>query len=147
MADTDEPDVSLIFYENMLKCPAQPFFLRHLADLIESGHSPNNLPYSSETACIAAVLGQKVVGCLAFNIIRPSRTGWVVIAAVDPIFRRRGYYRMMHAEAERHMQRMGANSISSNMHVNNSVALAAALDSGRKIEFYRVSKKLQKVAR
>jgi len=140
--DTDRQGSEVVLYfvkYSDVDSKVSAFFLRQWASLIESGHANSNyVPNVAQSRIIYATMGEKIVGHLLWEW--HNSVSYIVFTVVDPAFRRRGLYEILHKFYDQRMI-SGATTVSrSSLHVNNAAVIAAAEKNGYEVEFLKMRK-------
>lgn len=135
--------VALVYSNSIGGGPVVPFFLKNYAELMENGHAHNFIMGTNKSKAIYAVIDDKVVGHIIFDILDDAiKTCWIVFSCVDAGYRHRGLYTMMHTELENQAKKMGSGKIASHVHVTNNTRQASCISVGMMPVFYRMEKEL-----
>jgi hypothetical protein len=119
------------------------FFLRHLADLIENGHSTNNfIPTLAEKRIIYLKLFDEVIAHIVWEW--HGNSTYIVFTAVSDNYKNRGLYAMLHHYYEERIKNSTppAQFSKSQLHVNNNRIVELSKKNGYEIEYYKMIKKL-----
>jgi RimJ/RimL family protein N-acetyltransferase len=116
------------------------FFYKQLAELIENGHGTSWPGYNSKTQAIYVEIDKKIVGHIMFNYKGEQRQTFIVLSAIDPAYRKRGLYKIMHYEFEKMSKKLGAKQITSFVHIDNAARLASAKSVDFVPQFYKMIK-------
>lgn len=124
--------------------PIYTFFLRQQAELIDAGFSYPYTSWNDDTCgAVYAERNGEIMGHIVYDNTKYTCALWIVLAAVDKKFRKRGIYTILHQHFELVAKDMACWYIASHIHVNNSVGLASAEKIGKKPLFHFVTKKIQ----
>ena len=123
--------------------PVVPFFLRHYADLIDNGHALSYITGTNNSRAVYAEIDGVMAGHIVYDI-QPDipKTAWIVFSCIEPGFRQRGIYSMLHRHFEELVLAGGSKKIASFVHVTNTVRQASCESVGMKPVFYRMEKEI-----
>lgn len=123
--------------------PVLPFFMKHFADLCDRGWAHPIFTATNTTRAIYAEIDNKVVGHIVYNIQDDNvKTAWILLSAVDPDYRQRGIYNLMHKQFEAVIKKLGSKKIASYVHVDNKPRQASCESVGMKPFYYKMEKDL-----
>ncbi len=124
--------------------PAISLFMKHHAELIEKGWGLPMFLATNRSQVVYAEINGQVVGEIAFEVKDDTYIKIIQIyaGAVEPAFRGRGIYKMLHTQLEAYGKSVGCKRIRSEVHSDNK-PMVETLDSlGKRITFYRIEKDL-----
>lgn len=117
------------------------FFLRKVADLVETGHAPENfLPTLKDTRIIYVKINNEIAAHLIWNWIGTET--YIVFTAISEKYERRGLYKIMHRYYEERIKAGGATASHSTLRVTNKRIVDISKINGYQIEYYKMVKKL-----
>ena len=116
------------------------FFYKNLAELIDNGHGSPWPNYNFKSMAVYIEINNIIVGHIMFNYNTDQRNTHIVLSAVDKNHRGRGLYKLMHYEFEKISKTLGANQITSFVHVDNTVRLATTKSVDFHPKFYKMVK-------
>lgn len=123
--------------------PVMLFYLQQYVQLNEAGYGHPVLNAGNKSSAIYAEIDGKVVGIIAYRIEDdPLETAWIILSAVDPNYRKRGIYKLMHTSFENHVISLGSRKISSHVHINNKVRQASCESVGMIPVWYKMEKSI-----
>jgi len=105
------------------------FFLRQTADLIDNQLAYPLTTWDDSDAAIYITQDDKILGHIVYSLGGPQkRKGviWISLSAVDPDYRGRGLYTIMHKYFEQIGRDNGCTSMASLIHKRNSTRLKSA---------------------
>ena len=141
--ETDKTGSQLNIYrvDRIALSPIYTFFLRQIADLIDSGYA---FPVTSWDDDCGAVYAEKDGEILGHIVYDRKKKGilWITLSAVDPKCRGQGIYSILHQYFEQTAKEMGCNIIASHVHIKNEKRLKSAEKVGMKPVYYYMAKKL-----
>jgi hypothetical protein len=118
------------------------FFLRQLANLIESGHSPSNF---IPTLVDKRIIYLKILNEVVAHIIWEwhGRSTYIVFTAISKKYEKRGLYSMLHRYYEDRITKIkpSAEFSKSQLHVTNERIIELSKQNGYEIEYYKMIKK------
>lgn len=125
--------------------PIMLFYLREYTKLIECGLAHPVLGASNNSSAIYAEINGQVVGVIVYRIDPdPLKTVWKVLSAVDPEYRNRNIYKLMHTQLEQYVKSQGSKKIASHVHVSNVAAHKGNKSVGLEPVWYKMEKNLIK---
>jgi hypothetical protein len=116
------------------------FFFRHMSELLYDGHGSSWIGFHNKCRAIYIEMDGKIVGHIIYDYIVDQKRTWINLSAVDPAYRKRGLYSIMHEEFEIVSKKLGAIEISSFVHVDNIGRLKSAEQNGFLPRFLRMGK-------
>ncbi len=136
-------DVEIKFCPILGGSPSMTFFLTHFVKLLESGHTHPHVNGGNRCKAVYASINDKIVGQITFEILDDySKTTWINLSAIDPEYRRRGIYNLLHKHLESMMLQLGSRKLASNVHVDNTARQASCQKVGMKPVYYRMEKEI-----
>ena len=132
--------VVIKYADSLVESPVTPVFLKLYSDLIQAGLANSSMAGHNACMAVYAEIDNVVVGHIVFDILKPTTTAWIVLSGIDPSFRKRGIYTLMHNQFENVSIKLGCTKIQSHVHVNNVDRLASCKAVGMEPEFYKMSK-------
>lgn len=136
-------DLILYYRASIANTPVVAIFLKIYAEIIEKGWSNPTIPFTNRNSVVWAERPDRtVVGGICFEYDALINTGWIVLSFTDPAERGKGINGICHASFERILKKLGANKISSLVHVDNESRLRSAKKVGMEPQFYRMQKKI-----
>ena len=130
------------YADSLVESPVTPVFLKLYSELILAGHATSSMAGHNACQAVYAEIDNVVVGHIVFDVLKPSNSTWIILSGIDPAFRKRGIYSLMHHQFEDVTVRLGCNKIQSHVHVNNVDRLASCQAVGMVPEFYKMIKVL-----
>jgi ribosomal protein S18 acetylase RimI-like enzyme len=135
--------VTVRYAEEIGNTPVVSAFLRNLAGLIDQGYSLPMMAGANRHRAVYIELEGQVIGHIVFDILEPPvKTAWIVLSAVDPDYKRRGLYTILHRHFEEIAVKMGAKKIASFVHVDNTARQKSCEQVGMVPVYYRMEKDL-----
>mgnify|MGYP003334515930 CR=1 FL=1 len=122
--------------------PVASFYMRHMADLIDSNHAHQLFTGGNNSSAVYATLDGKIVGAIIYEIHASQRMLYILLSCVDNEYRGRGIYTALHPWLEETAMQQGCDRIGSIVHVNNAVRIASCAKVGMVPEFIRMVKLL-----
>jgi GNAT superfamily N-acetyltransferase len=124
--------------------PIVPVLMRNYADLIEQGYSNFHVGFANRSKAIYLEIDDKIVGHIVYDVLPDDalKTAWIQLSYVDPSFRKRGLYNIMHKYFEQTIKECGSKRIASYVHPNNTARLASCESVGMSVRFHRMEKYL-----
>ena len=124
-----------------------PFYLKHYAELIESGFSYPSIKWDKINDQFGAIYAEqdgKILGHIVFSREYVKQEGylWIELSAVEKECRGRGIYSILHPHFEQHAKDLGCWGIASYVHKDNVVRLSSAEKVGMKPVFHVMGKRL-----
>lgn len=142
--ETDKTGKKLdIFHvEKISYSPVYTFFIKHMAELIDSGHALAKTSWSDDDCgAVYAEENGVVIGAIIYSrTFLKKKCLWIELSAVKKDCRGRGIYTILHSYFEMVAKQLNCDSISSHVHKNNSVRLESAEKVGMKILFHQMVK-------
>jgi GNAT superfamily N-acetyltransferase len=140
-------DINIFRIDSINMSPIVPFYLRHIADLIDNGFSYPTMDWPKIEEHYGAIYAEqdgRILGHIVFSREHVHKEGylWIALSAVEQDLRGRGIYTMLHPHFEAHAKELGCWSIASYVHKNNKVRLASAEKVGMAPVFYFMGKRL-----
>lgn len=132
--------VVIKYTDSLVESPVTPVFLKLYSELIQAGHATSSMAGHNACHAIYAEIDNNVVGHIVFDVLRPSNSTWIILSGIDPAFRKRGIYSLMHRQFEDVTIRLGCNKIQSHVHINNVDRIASCKAVGMEPEFFKMSK-------
>lgn len=118
------------------------FLLRHLADLIESGHAGRNYNLSlSNTRIIYLKINNEIAGHIIWEW-HGADTSYIIFTVIDKKYEKRGLYSIMHRLYENRIKQGGAVFSKSQLHINNNRIINISKQNGYEVEYYKMIKKI-----
>jgi GNAT superfamily N-acetyltransferase len=119
------------------------FFIRQMADLIDSGHSnPVTTWTDNDGAVYVTDEDGRILGHIVYQHHKEKAMLWITLSAVDEAYRGRGLYKILHKYLEKVAKHLECTTIQSTVHVNNDVRLASAKSVGLNPQFYLMCQQL-----
>lgn len=136
--------VTVLNTQHIGNTPIVPVLMRNYADLIEQGFSNNHIGFANRSKAIFIEINNKIVGHIVYDIMAddPLKTAWIQLSHVDPAFRQRGLYNIMHKYFEQVITQNGTKRIASYVHVNNEARIASCKSVGMEQKYFRMEKYL-----
>lgn len=123
--------------------PVLPVFLKEYAALMEQGYAQYNMIGNNRTKAVYAVLDDVIIALMAFDVSDDFiKTTWVNFSFVDPQYRNRGIFKILHQHLEEQVKAAGSKKICSVVHIDNTAILESAKSVGRVPVFYRTEKRI-----
>lgn len=123
--------------------PSMTFFLTNFVKLIEDGHTHPHMTSGNKGKAVYASINGKIVGQITFEILDDfAKTTWINLSAIDPEYRRRGIYNILHKHLETLMLQLGSRKLASMVHVDNKARQASCQKIGMKPVYYRMEKEI-----
>lgn len=142
-ADKLGNEIQIMKTDTLGMSPIYSFFLRQMADLIDSGFCfPVTTWDDNKCGAVYATQNGKVLGHIVYEYRPNNKTLWITLSAVDSSCRGRGIYTILHKHFEAVAREMGCWAISSHVHKDNLVRQASCENVGMKPIFYFMGKKL-----
>lgn len=136
-------DVTIKFAPMLAGSAVIPFFMKNFAKLMEDGFSHFHFAGHNRSKAVYVEINGKVVGHIVFEMHDDAfKTAWITLSAIDPEYKRRGLYTLMHAHFEEQIKKLGAKKIASHVHVNNLARQASCAKVGMIPVYYRMEKDL-----
>ena len=133
--------VTIKLADTVAYSPVLPFFMKAQADLMIAGHSTTMFIATNKSKGVYAEVNDSVVGCIVFDYKDDYlKLAYIVAGAVDPKYRSRGIYSMLHRHLEAIARTLGCVKIRSDVHPNNTPMLNTMKALGKEITYYRVEK-------
>jgi hypothetical protein len=118
------------------------FFYRSLAEVIERNQASTWPSYNFKSQAVYAEIDGQIVGIVIFNYSSEKKQVYIVLSAVDPAFRKKGLYKIMQTEVAKIGKAMGAIEVTSFIHTNNQITLAASKSCTFEPTYYKMIRKL-----
>jgi RimJ/RimL family protein N-acetyltransferase len=135
--------VTIKFSSTLGNSSVLPFFLKNFAELMLNGHTQNIMAGSNRSKVVYAEINGHVAGHIVFDILDDvTKTAWIVFSCIDPNFRKRGIYDLLHAHFETVAKEFHSQKIASFVHVNNTARQASCKKVGMEPVYYRMEKVL-----
>jgi len=142
-ADKQGLTVNVRWADEIGNTPVVSFFLRNLAQLIDMGHSTQMISGANKHRAVYIEYNNQVIGHIVFDMLEPPvKTAWIVLSAIDPAYKRRGLYTILHNHFERIVKEMGAKKIASFVHVDNTARQRSCEQVGMAPVYLRMEKDL-----
>jgi len=142
-ADKQGMMINVRYAEEIGNTPVVSFFLKSLAGLIDSGYSLQMIAGANRHRAVYIEHNNLVIGHIVFEMLDPPvKTAWIVLSSIDPNFKRRGLYTILHGHFERIVKEMGARKIASFVHVDNIARQKSCAQVGMVPVYYRMEKDL-----
>lgn len=140
--DKTGASLEIIHVEKIASSPVYTFFIRHMAELIDSGFAMARTTWKdNECGAIYAEENGVIVGAIIYSREYLDKNClWIELSAVRNDCRKRGIYSILHNYFEMLAKKMNCDSISSKVHKNNVVRLSSAEKVGMNIAFYQMVK-------
>jgi len=124
--------------------PVYTFFLRATADLIDAGYAwPMTAWQDADCEAVYAEIDGKIIGHIVYSKEKlDKKILWITLSAVDPEYRGRGIYSLLHKYFESIAKELGCAYIASQVHKNNTPRLQSAAKEDMKPTFYYMGKKI-----
>ena len=138
--------IDIIKTDNLRQNNVYVFFLRHMAELIESGYSfPATIWEDQYLGAVYAEKDGKILGLMVWDTENLKKTGtlWILLSAVAHEARGRGIYTILHKHFEDVAREKNCWAIISHIHKDNISALNSAKSVGRTPIFYCMGKRLK----
>ena len=135
-------ELEILHVEKIANSPVYTFFIRHMAELIDSGFAMARTSWNDdECGAIYAEENGVIVGAIIYSRAYLHKNClWIELSAVRDDCRKRGIYSVLHNYFEMLAKKMNCDSISSKVHKNNLVRLSSAEKVGMNIAFYQMVK-------
>jgi hypothetical protein len=118
-------DLSILHDVNLAGSDAYWFFIKHYAELIESGHATPRCNWiDSECGILYAVADNKIVGSIAYQESEDSLL--LLLSSVDKEHRKNGIFTVLNKYFEQLAKDKGKTFIFSTVSVDNTVRLESA---------------------
>lgn len=119
------------------------FFLRHKAEVIERKLAWSFQKWNdAHSEAVYMKIDSKVVGHIVYKYFPKTQNLFIVLSAVDPTYRGRNIYKILHKYYEQHAIDLGCKCLSSYVHVKNESRLNSAKKVDLKPTFYMMVKKV-----
>lgn len=132
-----------VHYTSSVKDTFLPVVLREFADLLDSGHTPENAfinILSQPTSAVYIKYGEEIAANTIFRV--DGKHSWMFFTNVADKYQGRGLYRVLHKHYEPSARILGAEYSSSMIHHTNERMLSVNKANGYQIEYHRTTKKL-----
>lgn len=133
--DKDGRNIDIVRSTTLAFSPAYTFFLRQMADLIDSGYSFRATTWKDdECEVVYAEFDGKIIGHIVYSTekVKDKKMLWITLSAVDKENRGKGIYTILHKHFENIAKEFGCSYIGSLVHKNNKTRLQSA----QKVDFY-----------
>lgn len=122
-------------------------FLKHWGQLIEDGHAVSNyIPSLQKARFVYIVIDDKLVAFIAWEWAT-NNISHIIYAGVEPDYRQRGLYKLLHKYYEKRLKEGGLTLSSiisrTSLSVNNSIVVGAAQSNGYTLEYMRMVKRIK----
>lgn len=125
--------------------PVYPFFLRHMAELIEQGFSPPGITWN-DNFCEAIYLesNNHIIGSIIYSteFIEEKKFLYIQLSATDQKYRNQGIYKFLHLHFENIALEKNCRYVSGLMHKNNSIRIKSCKSVGLDPLFHFVGCKI-----
>lgn len=132
-----------VHYTSSVKDTFLPAVLREYADLLDSGHAPENTfigILTQPTPAVYIKYGDEIAANTIFKV--DGKHSWMFFTNVADKYQGRGLYRVLHKHYEPSARMLGAEYSSSLIHHTNERMLSVNRANGYEIEYHRTTKKL-----
>ena len=135
--------VLVMHSDSLVLSPIYTFFLRQMANLIDSGlgYADDDWKEKNCSVVYATTEDGKILGHIVYEH-KSNETLFIILGAVDEQARGRGIYTLLHKYFEQVAKEKGCWAITSFIHKNNKISLASAEKLGKKPIMYLIGKKL-----
>jgi ribosomal protein S18 acetylase RimI-like enzyme len=141
--DKQGVDVVIKHTTQLAFSPALPMFMKHHSELMSAGHANPIFIATNKSQAVYAEIAGKVVGEIAFDIKEDYvKAAYIIAGAVEPQFRSRGIYKMLHSYLEQIAKAAGCTKIRSDVHPDNANMIKTFNSLGKRIVFHRVEKNI-----
>jgi GNAT superfamily N-acetyltransferase len=144
-ADSAGNQINYYRFDALAHSPAYTFFLRELANLIDSGYAhPITSWEDQDCACIYAEHDGQIIGAIVYSTRTVNKQGsvWLLIGSVIKQYQGLGIYRVLRTLLEDIARELGCWGVASYIHVNNQSALKMAEALGARPVYYYMAKKI-----
>jgi len=120
-----------------------PLVLEVYLELVKKGWAHPDMPLNNSQKIIyAKYTDGSIAGGIVYMYNEAQRHGWIFLSFTAPEHRGKGINGICHTFFENDVKRLGALSIASFVHIDNTPRLRSAAKVGLQPEFYRTYKKL-----
>lgn len=120
-----------------------PVVLEVYLELVKKGWAhPEMALTNSQRIIYAKYADGSIAGGIVYTYVEAQRYGWIFLSFTAPEHRGKGINAICHTYFENEAKRLGALSIASFVHIDNTPRLRSASKVGLQPEFYRTYKKL-----
>lgn len=120
-----------------------PLVLEVYLELVKKGWAHPEMPLQNGHRVIyAKYIDGSIAGGIVYAYHEQIRTGWIFLSFTAPEHRGKGINSLCHSHFEQDVKRMGALSIASFVHTDNTPRLNSAKKVGLHPQFYRTYKSL-----
>jgi GNAT superfamily N-acetyltransferase len=143
--DKNEREIEIIKSTELAMSPIYTFFLREMADLIDSGYAfPQTSWEDKDCEAVYAVYDEEILGHIVYSkeYLVKKNTLWITLSAVRKEERGVGIYSILHKYFEEIAKEYNCSIIASQVHKNNKTRLISAQKVGMNPVFYYIGKKL-----
>lgn len=118
------------------------FVMDNFVRILKAGHAEHSLCINNSMYVTYAKEGDKVIGACVYDMDMDKRQAIIYSAGVDKAYQNSGVYQEIYTEVEETCYRHGMRVLNSNIHIENQAMLASAVKNGRKLEYFRTTKRL-----
>jgi GNAT superfamily N-acetyltransferase len=112
-------------------------------ELVKKGWAHLDMPLNNSQKIIYAKYADgSIAGGIVYMYNELQRYGWIFLSFTAPEHRGKGINSICHVHFENDVKRLGALSVASFVHIDNTPRLRSAAKVGLQPEFYRTYKKL-----
>jgi hypothetical protein len=140
--DKSGSHINIMQVESIAHSPVYTFFIRHIAELIDSGHALAKTSWNDdECGAVYAEKNGEILGAIIYSTAYLKKKSlWIELSAVAKEHRKKGVYTILHPYFEMIAKGLNCDTISSRVHMNNTVRLKSAEKVGMKLLFYQMIK-------
>ena len=137
--------VAVKFCDTVAQAPSElmSLFYKTMAELVDKGYGSPGITIHNKCKAVYVEINGKIVGHIIFDLRHDLLRSWIVLSAVDPEYRRRGLYKILHAEYEAVSAKLGMVEIGSFIHINNAARLKSAESMGYFPSHYLMRKNIK----
>ena len=141
--DKSGADIVIKSADVLAYSPVLPFFMKAQADLMAAGHSTTMFIAPNKSRAVFAEHNNQVVGCIVYDFKDDYlKLAYIVAGAVDPKYRGKGIYSILHRHLEAVAKSLGCTKIRSDVHPDNTTMINTMKALGKEITYYRVEKNI-----
>lgn len=138
-------DIEFYRFDSLANSPAYTFFLRQMAELIDSGFGhPITSWEDKDCATVYCTHKAKIIGAIIYSTRTVEKQGslWLILGSVVPEYQGNGIYRMLRQHFENIAKEYGCWGIASYVHKDNQAAIKMSEALGSKPIYYYMAKKI-----
>lgn len=142
--DPNGKDIVLKHCNSMGIGPASlsSFFYKSLAKVIDAGQGSTWPSYNFKSQAVYAEVDGEVISSVVFNFNPEKKQIYIVLSAVNELYRRQGLYKIMQAEVAKIGKSLGAVEVTSFIHASNEITLKASRSCSFEPVYYKMVKNI-----